>query len=53
MSPLNKINIAALNWERTRDPKYKTEWYKLIKKWSESIRKKPTQISDYKWPLLK
>ena len=53
MSPLNKINIAALNWERTRDPKYKTEWYALIKKWSESIRKKPTQISDYKWPLLK
>ena len=53
MSLLNKINIAALNWERTRDPKYKKEWYALIRRWSESIRKKPKQISDYKWPLLK
>ncbi len=39
MSPLNKINIAALNWERTRDPKYKKEWYKLIKRWSNARRR--------------
>ena len=43
MSPLNKINIAAVNWERTRDPRYKKEWYKLIKRWSKAIRKKPKQ----------
>lgn len=43
MSPFNKINIAAVNWERTKDPKYKKEWYKLIKRWSKIIRKKPKQ----------
>jgi hypothetical protein len=43
MSPFNKINIAAVNWERTKDPKYKKEWYKLIKRWSNIIRKKPKQ----------
>jgi hypothetical protein len=37
MSPLNKINIAAQNWERTRDPKYKKEWYKLIKDYSKRL----------------
>ncbi len=47
MSPLNKINIAAVNWERTKDPKYKKEWYKLIKRWSSTIRKKP-KINDRK-----
>ena len=24
------INEAAKNWERTRDPKYKEEWYRLL-----------------------
>ena len=24
------INEAAKNWERTRDPKYKKEWYRLL-----------------------
>ena len=26
-----KIDEAAQMWEKTRDPKYKTLWYKLIK----------------------
>jgi hypothetical protein len=28
------INEAAKNWERTKEEKYKVEWYRLIKKWS-------------------
>jgi len=45
MSPSHKINIAARNWERTRDPKYKKEWYKLVKSYARAIRKKPKQKS--------
>ena len=26
-----KINEAAKNWERTKEQKYKDEWYQLIK----------------------
>ena len=28
-----KIDDAANNWNRTKDPKYKEEWYKLIKEY--------------------
>ena len=28
------INEAAKNWERTKEEKYKVEWYRLIKEWS-------------------
>jgi len=45
MSPLNKINIAAKNWERTRDPKYKKEWYDRIKAWSRSVYH-PNKVKD-------
>jgi hypothetical protein len=45
MSPLHKINLAALNWERTRDPKYKKEWYDRIKKWSRSLYN-PKQVKE-------
>ena len=30
----NKIDEAANNWHRTKDPKYKDLWYKLIKEFS-------------------
>jgi hypothetical protein len=54
MRLLTKINETAKLWEKTRDNKYKKEWYRLIKVWSNAInRKKPTQITDYRWPLLK
>ena len=31
---LKKIDNVANLWEKTRDPKYKAEWYKLIKEWA-------------------
>ncbi len=31
----NKIEEAARNWDKTRNPKYKEEWYKLIKEWAD------------------
>ena len=30
-----KINEAAIMWNKTKDPKYKDLWYKLIKEWVE------------------
>ena len=29
-----KIDKAANNWEKTKDPKYKALWYKLIREWA-------------------
>ena len=31
---LTKIDNAAIMWNKTRDPKYKDLWYKLIREWS-------------------
>ena len=33
---LYKIGIAYNNWYATKDPKYKEEWYELIKKFEEA-----------------
>ena len=30
---LKKINEAANNWNKTKDPKYKEIWYKLVKEY--------------------
>ena len=30
MPILNQINEAAILWNKTKDPKYKAEWYRLI-----------------------
>ena len=30
---LEKINKAANNWNKTKDPKYKELWYKLIREY--------------------
>ena len=30
---LNKINEAANNWNKTKDPKYRNLWYKLVKEY--------------------
>ena len=32
-----EIDRAAIMWEKTRDPKYKELWYKLIKEWANGI----------------
>ena len=31
---LNQINEAANNWNKTKDPKYKDLWYKLVKEFA-------------------
>ena len=40
------IDEAANNWERTKDPKYKKLWYKLIKDYANG----PHNIK--RWPIL-
>ena len=34
MANQKKIDEVANLWNKTRDPKYKEEWYKLIKEWN-------------------
>ena len=34
MAPLKKIDEAAKLWEKTKDPKYKKLWYKLIEEFA-------------------
>ena len=34
MATLQKIDELADLWNKTKDPKYKDEWYKLIKEWA-------------------
>ena len=31
---LKKIDDVANQWNKTKDPKYKDLWYKLIKEWA-------------------
>jgi|TARA_X000001388_G_scaffold42103_1_gene29626 hypothetical protein len=40
MNLLKQIDKAAIKYKKTRDVKYKNEWYKLIKKFFEIIGKK-------------
>ena len=32
-----QIDRAAKNWEKTREERYKEEWYNLIRKWNEEF----------------
>ena len=34
MVTLQKIDEVAIKWNKTKDPKDKDEWYKLIKEWA-------------------
>ena len=34
MVTLQKINEVAVRWNKTKDPKDKELWYKLIKEWN-------------------
>ena len=34
MVSLKKINEVAIRWNKTKDPKDKDLWYKLIKEWN-------------------
>ena len=33
-----KINEAANNWNKTREEKYKIEWYKLIEEYARQYK---------------
>jgi hypothetical protein len=37
---LNEINQAYINFEKTKEEKYKKEWYALVKKFDEYINTK-------------
>ena len=37
MVTLQKIDELADLWNKTKDPKYKDEWYKYIKEWCNGI----------------
>ena len=34
MTPQQKIDEAANNYNKTKDPKYKDQWYKLVKEFA-------------------
>ena len=37
MVSLKKIDELADLWNKTKDPKYKDEWYKYIKEWADGV----------------
>ena len=43
---LKKINEAANNWNKTKDPKYKEIWYKLVKEYGLNNIKRRTISTD-------
>ena len=43
---LEKINKAANNWNKTKDPKYKELLYKLIKEWNGINNTKRWNVSS-------
>ena len=34
---MQEIDEAAKMWEKTKDPKYKDEWYKLIRRFNNGL----------------
>ena len=34
---MQKIDDAANRWEKTKDPKYKDEWYRLIRRFNDGL----------------
>ena len=34
---MQEIDDAAKMWEKTKDPKYKDEWYKLIRRFNNGL----------------
>ena len=34
---MQKIDDAAKMWEKTKDPEYKDEWYKLIRRFNNGL----------------
>ena len=46
MVSLKKIDEVAVRWNKTKDPKDKELWYKLIKEWSGNNNTKRWTISS-------
>ena len=45
MVTLQKIDEVAIRWNKTRDPKDKDLWYKLIKEWNGTNNTKRWTLS--------
>ena len=41
---LEKIDNTANMWEKTKDPKHKDLWYKLIKEWANGVNNTERRI---------
>ena len=39
-----EIDRAAKLWEKTKDPKYKDLWYKLVKEWANGFNNSERRI---------
>ena len=39
-----EIDRAAELWEKTKDPKYKDLWYKLVKEWANGLNNSERRI---------
>ena len=51
MVTLQKIDEVAIRWNKTKDPKDKKLWYKLIKEWNginNTKRRNVSSDSSYK-----
>ena len=46
MVSLKKINEVAIRWNKTKDPKDKDLWYKLIKEWNGINNTKRWNVSS-------
>ena len=46
MVSLKKINEVAIRWNKTKDPKDKDLWYKLIKEWNGINNTKRRDVSS-------
>ena len=47
MVNLKKINEVAIRWNKTKDPKDKDLWYKLIKEYGLNNTKRRTLSADF------
>tara|TARA_R100000908_G_scaffold64041_1_gene46664 strand:+ start:929 stop:1129 length:201 start_codon:yes stop_codon:yes gene_type:complete len=41
-----KIDEAAKKWDKTKDPKYKDEWYRLIKEYVNGFNNTERRINS-------
>ena len=46
MVTLQKINEVAVRWNKTKDPKDKELWYKLIKEWNGNNNLRRRNVSS-------